>query len=251
MQIIVLPNGRSAALATAQFLTRLLRAQPASVIGLATGRTMIPVYQALVSFHRRGRVDFAKATTFNLDEFVRAESVDDGSYRAFMRRYLFDAVNLSRGRTHFPGEFGTKSAAYDEMISTAGGLDLCLVGIGMNGHLGFNEPARTLAPRTHRVRLMPATRRANTYLFEGRVRDVPRHAYSMGIATILTARTVVLLATGAAKARIVRRAFAGPITTRVPASLLQTHPNALVVLDRAAAAELVRHSAKRDGGARR
>jgi glucosamine-6-phosphate deaminase len=229
----------------------LLRAQPASVLGLPTGRTMIPVYQALVSFHRRGRVDFARATTFNLDEFVGASPGDEGSYRVFMRRYLFDAVNLSRRRTHFPGEQGSQPGSYDDLIVTAGGLDLCLVGIGMNGHLGFNEPAARLTPGTHRVRLMPATRRANAYLFGGRLREVPRLAHSMGIATILTARTIVLLATGAAKAPIVRRAIAGPVTTRVPASLIQTHPNALVVLDRAAAGELARHSAKRGGGTRR
>jgi len=251
MQIIVLPTGRSAALATAQFLARLLRAQPASVLGLPTGRTMIPVYQALVSFHRRGRADFAKVTTFNLDEFVDAGSDDEGSYRTFMRRHLFDAVNISRRRTHFPGEQGSRLTGYDDMISGAGGLDLCLVGIGMNGHLGFNEPAARLTPRTHRVRLMPATRRANAYLFDGRLREVPRLAHSMGIATILTARTVVLLATGATKAAIVRRAIGGPVTTRVPASLIQTHPNALVVLDRAAARELARDRAKRDGGTRR
>jgi len=240
MQIIVLPSGSSAALATAQFLARLLRAQPASVLGLPTGRTMIPVYQTLISLHRRGRADFSKATTFNLDEFVGASPGNEGRYRAFMRRYLFDAVNVSRRRTHFPGEQGSSPSSYDEMISAAGGLDLCLVGIGMNGHLGFNEPAARLTPRTHRVRLMPATRRANAYLFDGRLREVPRLAHSMGIATILTARTVVLLATGASKAPIVRRAIGGPVTTRVPASLIQTHPNALVVLDRAAARELRR-----------
>jgi len=250
MQIIVLPTGRSAALATAQFVARLLRAQPASVLGLPTGRTMIPVYQTLVALHRRGRADFAKATTFNLDEFVGASPRDEGSYRAFMRRYLFEAVNVSRHRTHFPGEQGSPST-YDDMISTAGGLDLCLVGIGTNGHLGFNEPAAKLTTRTHRVRLMPATRRANAYLFDGRLRDVPRLAHSMGIATILNARTVVLLAIGASKASIVRRAIGGPVSTRVPASLIQTHPNALVVLDRAAAGELARHSAKRDRGTRR
>ena len=240
MQIIVLPTGRSAALAAAQFVARQLRQQPASVLGLPTGRTMIPVYKVLASFHRKGRFDLAKATTFNLDEFIDAESRGEGSYRGFMRRYLFDAVNVSVRRTHFPGEQGAGGASYDQMISTAGGLDLCLVGIGMNGHLGFNEPASRLMPRTHRVRLLPTTRRANAYLFKGRLREVPREAYSMGIATILTARTIVLLATGAAKASIVKRAIAGPVTTRVPASLIQTHPNALIVLDRAAARKLMR-----------
>ena len=240
MRIIVLPTGGAAALAAAQFVARQLSEHPESVLGLPTGRTMIPVYRALVSLHRRGRADFATATTFNLDEFVDAEAAHQGSYRAFMQRYLFDAVNVSARRTHFPGERGIDAASYDRMISAAGGLDLCLAGVGMNGHLGFNEPARALAPRTHRVRLLPSTRRANAYLFKGRLREVPQHAYSMGIATILTARTVVMLATGAAKASIVRRAIAGPVTTRVPASLIQTHPNALVVLDPAAARELRR-----------
>ena len=140
---------------------------------------MIPVYRTLVSLHLRGRADFSNATTFNLDEFVGASPGDEGSYRAFMRRCLFDAVNVSRHRTHFPGEQGSSPSSYDDMISAAGGIDLCLVGIGMNGHLGFNEPAARLTPRTHRVRLMPATRRANAYLFDGRLREVPRLAHSM------------------------------------------------------------------------
>ena len=148
---------------------------------------------------------------------------------------------LLNGRTVLVtgGASGLGGATVD-MIVAAGGLDLCLLGIGMNGHLGFNEPAADLTAGTHRVRLAAATRRANAYLFKDQLREVPREAYSMGIATILTARTIVLLATGSAKASIVRRAIAGRVSTRVPASLLQTHPNALVVLDRAAAGDLTR-----------
>ena len=195
---------------------------------------MIPMYKALVRLHREGLANFRRATTFNLDEFLGLPEGHSGSYRAFMSRHLFDGVNLRPAAAHFPGP-DDGSGEYDAAIARAGGLDLCVVGIGENGHLGFNEPAQRLHARTHRVRLLAASRRANAYLFSGETRQVPRFAMSMGIGTILKARTIVLLATGDEKARVVRSAFAGKVTTRVPASLLQGHPNVLVVLDRAAA----------------
>jgi glucosamine-6-phosphate deaminase len=180
-------------------------------------------------------VDFGRASTFNLDEFVGLRPNHPGAYRTFMRRYLFDHVNLRREAAHFPASGPRGARAYERAIARAGGLDVCLVGIGANGHLGFNEPGASLEPWTHRVSLRSETRRANAYLFDGRWQDVPATAMSMGIATILQARTVLLIATGSDKRAIVRRALEGPITTRVPASLLQTHPHALAILDAAAA----------------
>ncbi len=239
MRIIVLPSAILAARAVAQFVARTIRDRPDAVIGLPTGRTMIPVYETLVEFHRRSRVTFRRATTFNLDEFAGLNPAHEGSYRSFMQRYLFGGVDLRPGRIHFPDANGDSPENYDARIERAGGLDLCLLGIGVNGHLGFNEPSGKLAAKTHRVRLMPTTRRANAYLFRN-IADVPRHAVSMGIGTIMNARAVVLLATGPDKSPIVQRALAGPVTTRVPGSLIQTHPNALVVLDQAAAAGLSR-----------
>jgi len=239
MQVLVLPSERRATAAVAGFIGRTLRHTPDVVLGLPTGRTMIPVYEELVRLHRRGRADFRKATTFNLDEFSSVRSDHPGSFSSFMRRHLFDRVNLRTSSAHFPGG-APRTDAYDESIERAGGIDLCLVGLGLNGHLGFNEPAAALAPRTHRVRLLSATRRANAYLFGGRIAGVPSFAVSMGIGTILRSRAVVLLVTGSSKARIVKRAIAGPVTTRVPASLLQAHPNVVVVLDRRAAAHIRR-----------
>jgi glucosamine-6-phosphate deaminase len=169
-------------------------------------------------------------------------AADPRSYASFMRRHLFQHVNLAPERTHLLDgtrrDWQGEATRYESAIAEAGGLDLVILGLGRNGHIGFNEPAATLQARSHLVRLHPVTRRANAKLAGGRWQRVPERALSMGIATILQGRSVVLLATGAAKASIVRRALLGPVTTRVPASLLQLHPNVIVVLDRAAARSL-------------
>ncbi len=240
MQVLVLPTRDTAALAVAGFLAQTLRRAPDIVMGLPTGRTMIPVYRALVRLHQSGLADFGAATTFNLDEFIGLRPGHPGSFRAYMHQHLFDHVNLRRRASSFPRSGRRSGSAYDRSIERAGGLDVCLVGIGRNGHVGFNEPASTLVAETHRVRLLPATLRANAFLFGDRPDHVPKFAMSMGIGTILRARAVVLLAMGKGKAEIVRAATAGPVTTRVPASLLQTHPNVVVVLDRDAASALPR-----------
>jgi glucosamine-6-phosphate deaminase len=160
----------------------------------------------------------------------------------FLRRHLLDRVDVPRARAHglngAAKDWRKEAGAYEQAIARAGGLDLAFVGIGRNGHVGFNEPGDRLQARTHCVRLRTETRRDNADAFGGRWRDVPTHALSMGIGTILNARGIVLLAFGARKSAIVARALRGPVTTRVPASLLQLHPNAIVVLDRAAAAKL-------------
>jgi glucosamine-6-phosphate deaminase len=224
---------------------RALAAHPALVLGLATGRTPIPLYRELVRQHVAGRADFSRVTTFNLDEFLGLSATDPRSYRAFMQKHLFDQVNLSPRRVHFldgtvrPGrEVQRECARYERAIERAGGIDLQILGLGMNGHIGFNEPARSLIARTHSARLKPATRRANARLFGNRLGAVPREALSMGMATILHAKRIVLLATGSTKARCVERMIAGPVTPRLPASFLQLHPNVDVWLDRAAARNL-------------
>jgi glucosamine-6-phosphate deaminase len=224
-------------------IARALAAQPTLVLGLATGRTPIPLYRELVRLHGAGRADFGRATTFNLDEFLGVDPEDPRSYRAFMQKHLFDHVNLSPRRTHFlngaarPGrDVQRECDRYERAIERAGGIDVQILGLGMNGHIGFNEPARALVARTHCTRLKPATRRANAPLFGNRVGAVPREALSMGMATILHAKRIVLLATGSTKARCVERMIAGPVTPRLPASFLQLHRHVEVWLDRAAAA---------------
>jgi glucosamine-6-phosphate deaminase len=242
MHITTYATDTGAAQAAARLVLNRLAAQPSLVLGLPTGNTPIPLYRALVHAHQQGRADFSLATTFNLDEFVGIGRGDAGSYRTFMETHLFTQVNLAPRRAHVldgrAPDWRAEVDRYEALITRAGGLDLVILGIGRNGHLGFNEPAPTLHARSHRVTLRPDTRRANAALFDGRWRDVPTQALSMGIGTILSAREVLLIATGASKARILARALRGPVTTRVPASLLQAHPNVSIVVDRAAAGKL-------------
>jgi glucosamine-6-phosphate deaminase len=215
------------------------------VLGLATGRTPIPLYRELVRYHAAGRADFSRATTFNLDEFLGIGATDPRSYRAFMQKHLFDHVNLSTRRIQClngavrPGrDVERECDRYERAIERAGGIDVQILGLGINGHIGFNEPARALIARTHCTRLKPGTRRANAPLFGNRLAAVPREALSVGMATILHAKRIVLLATGATKARGVARMIDGPLTPRLPASFLQLHRNAEVWVDRAAAGNL-------------
>lgn len=242
MRVVVIRSSREACEAVARHIAAVIRKMPNLVLGLPTGRTPILVYDALADLYDRGRVDFSRVTTFNLDELEGLGRGDPRSYHAFMRRHLFDRVNLLPRRRFIPNGAARdphrEAARYETQIERAGGLDLCLLGIGRNGHLGFNEPAAALDARTHRAMLRPETRRSNAYMFDGRWRDVPAYAVSMGIGTILAARRIVLLATGKEKASIVARALNGRVTTRVPASLLQGHPDVVVVLDQDAAARL-------------
>ncbi len=239
IQIVVQPSARAAAEAVALFLAECLYEDPSLVMGLPTGRTPVPMYRALVTLHRQGRADFSRATTFNLDEFVGLPISHRGSYHAFMTRHLFAHVNLDASRTHLPDGMSAHpraaAAAYDAAIAAAGGLDLVVLGIGANGHIGFNEPAAQLPAATNVVTLRPSSRRGNAKGFGGDASRVPKRAISMGVGTILSARHVLLMATGVEKAAIVAKALRGPVTTRVPASLLQLHPRAVVVLDKAAA----------------
>lgn len=240
IRVFVTPEalGRAVALEIA----RRLAENPRLVLGLPTGRTPIPLYRELVRLHQAGRADFRRATTFNLDEFLGLGARDPHSYRAFMQRHLFDHVNVAARRIQFLNgatrDVGRECRRFERAIERAGGIDLQILGLGTNGHIGFNEPARALVARTHETRLTPATRRANAPLFDNRASAVPREALSMGMATILHAKRIVLLATGATKARSVQRMIEGPVTPRLPGSFLQLHRCAEIWLDRAAAARL-------------
>jgi glucosamine-6-phosphate deaminase len=242
VRIRIFSTPRAAARALAAAIAVALRDNPRLVLGLPTGRTPIPLYDELIALYRAGRADFSRATTFNLDEFVGVAATDPSSYRAFMQRHLFDHVNLPRRRIQFldgaARDLAAACAGYERAIARAGGIDLLILGLGTNGHIGFNEPDIALIARTHRTTLSEATRRANAALFGHRRRAVPREALSMGMATILHARRIVLLATGRAKARRVDRTINGPLTPRTPASFLQLHRDVEVWVDRAAAARL-------------
>jgi glucosamine-6-phosphate deaminase len=240
VKVLILDNAEEAAARVAEIVAARLRAQPATVLGLATGETMRPVYARLVALHREGRADFAKATTFNLDEYVGVAPEHPASFHAFMRETLFDHVNLPPERGHLPrgdaADPEAESREYEARIRAAGGIDLQVLGIGRNGHVAFNEPTSSLGSRTRIKTLTEATRIANAPAFAPK--PVPRHAITMGIATILEARACVLLATGASKAEAVARMVEGPLGADCPATALQMHPAATVVLDGAAAGAL-------------
>jgi glucosamine-6-phosphate deaminase len=237
VRVRVFATPQSAAQALAAAVARELERNTQLVLGLPTGRTPIPLYLELAALYGARRIDFSRATTFNLDEFVGLAPRDPRSYRAFMQRRLFDRVNLRRDRIHFLNgsarDLARECARYERAIARAGGIDLQILGLGANGHIGFNEPGRALVAKTHRTVLSPATRRANASLF-GSARRVPRFALSMGMATILQARRIVLLATGRSKAGCVERMLNGPVTPKLPASFLQLHGNVEIWLDRAA-----------------
>ncbi len=244
MKIRIFPSPPKAARALAREIARAVTRQPRSVLGLPTGRTSIPLYAELVALSRSHGVDFSRATTFNLDEFLGLSADDPRSYHSFMRRHLFDHVNIPPRRTHVlngtAGDVAAECARFERAIARAGGIDLLVLGLGRNGHIGFNEPDRSLVIRTHRTRLRPSTRRANAFLFGHRISAVPREALSMGMGTILQARRIVLFVTGRSKARAVERVVGGRMTTRVPASFLQLHRDVEVWLDVAAASLLSR-----------
>jgi glucosamine-6-phosphate deaminase len=242
VELRIFDRPEHAALALARHVAGALGREPTLVLGLATGRSPIATYAELRRMSAAGEVDFSRATTFNLDEFVGIDASHPGSFRRFMEEHLFRAVGLDASRTHFldgaAPDLDAECDRYEGEIASAGGIDLQLLGLGANGHIGFNEPGRELAARTHRVVLHGVTRRENAALFGGKAEQVPREALSMGMATILHARELALIATGARKARCVERAIRGPLTTRLPASLLQTHRHVEVFLDRAAASLL-------------
>jgi glucosamine-6-phosphate deaminase len=240
--------GRASA-AVAREIAAALSREPSLVLGLPTGQTPTPLYDSLADLCRRGKADFTRARTFNLDELVGLGPSHPSSYRAFMNRHLFSRIDIPRRRTRVLDGLARNSrrecVRFERAIARAGGLDIVVLGLGRNGHVGFNEPGRALQAFTHRARLTPATRRANARWFGGSVRRVPREALTMGVGTILRARRIVLLAFGGAKAGVVQRLLEGPVTTRLPASLLQLHPKVDVVLDRAAAARLRRRATRR------
>jgi glucosamine-6-phosphate deaminase len=240
----IFSSDRVAARVLARRIADALDVNRTLVLGLPTGRTPVALYEEMAALAQQGRADFGHATSFNLDEFAGIPPSHPGSYRQFMERHLFSKVNLPPSRINFldgsapdPRE---ECARYERAIADAGGIDLQILGIGTNGHIGFNEPARELQSRTHLVRLKPETRRSNAALFGGNADAVPAEALSMGMATILQARAIVLLATGRSKASCIERVLNGPLTTDLPASFLQLHHDVAIMIDKAAAEKLER-----------
>ena len=211
--------------------------KPDCVLGLATGSTPIGTYQQLIARYQEGDLDFSQVRTANLDEYRGLTRDNDQSYYYFMYHNLFKEVNIDRANTNIPAGTNPDSAAeaarYDQVIRDLGGVDLQLLGMGHNGHIGFNEPGDAFDKGTHCVDLQPSTIEANKRFFAS-IDDVPKQAYTMGIQTIMSARKILLLVSGAEKAEILHKALCGPITPHVPASVLQLHNDVTVVADEAA-----------------
>lgn len=241
MELIIQKDQEAAALLVARIVANEVRANPRSVLGLATGSTMEAVYRQLVRMHRDENLDFSDCSSFNLDEYVGLPASDVNSYRHFMDDRLFKQINIRHDNTHLPNgcanDLAGECRRYEALISVSGGIDLQLLGIGKTGHIGFNEPLSALRSRTREKALTPTTIQQNAPFFGGADR-MPRRAITMGVGTILDAKRCILLATGEGKAEIIARAVEGPITSMVTASALQLHPRATVIVDEAAASQL-------------
>ena len=215
--------------------------KPNCVLGLATGSTPIGTYDQLVEWYNKGDLDFSEVTTVNLDEYKGLPRTNDQSYYYFMHQHLFDRVNIDPERTNVPNgmepDAEKECGRYEELIRALGGVDLQLLGLGHNGHIGFNEPGEAFEKETHCVDLTESTIEANKRFFAS-ADDVPKQAYTMGIKTIMQAKKILIVVNGENKADIVERAFFGPVTPEVPASILQLHNDVTLVGDEAALAKI-------------
>ena len=236
MEISVHSDYAAVSSAAANHFAQQIHSNKASVIGLATGSTPIGLYARLIEQYRKGQLSLAHVTTFNLDEYVGIPEDHPQSYHVFMKQHLFGQVDIPESQSYFPvGDYaGTR---YDEMITQAGGLDLQVLGIGANGHIGFNEPGSSFDSRTREVELAESTITDNARFFDD-ISEVPRRAVTMGIATIMEARHILLIATGQSKAEAIAATLEKAPSMDVPASCLQRHPSVHVVLDSAAASQL-------------
>ena len=209
--------------------------KPDCVLGLATGSSPVGTYKELIAKYEAGDLDFSKVRTVNLDEYVGLTKDHDQSYAYFMRANLFDHVNIDQNNCNIPNGMNpdaeAECARYDAVIDAFGGADLQLLGLGPNGHIGFNEPGEAFELETHCVNLTPATIEANKRFFDGNEDLVPKQAYTMGIKTIMQARKVLVVANGLAKAKAVKAVVSGPVTPECPGSILQMHPDCILVAD--------------------
>jgi len=242
MEVVIQSTADEATAIAARMIARCVRQKPASVLGLATGSTPLKLYKALIEMHRQG-LDFSRVTTFNLDEYVGLGPDHYASYNRFMEENFFAHVNIPRSNIHIPdglaSDIPAHCAAYERRIRDAGGVDIQILGIGTDGHLGFNEPTSSLASRTRIKTLNEQTRSDNRRFFKDGD-AVPHHVITMGLGTILESRTCLLLAFGEAKASAIAKTVEGPLAALVPGSALQMHPDARILVDADAASGLAR-----------
>lgn len=243
MEVIVRDSYEAMSALAAEMIADVMRTKPDCVLGLATGSTPAGTYQELVRLHREGGLDFSRVTTFNLDEYVGLPPDHVESYRFFMDDRLFRHINIRPENTHVPDgmahDLAAQCEAYEARIVRCGGIDLQLLGIGVNGHIAFNEPGSSLGSRTRIKTLDHQTIRDNARFFES-PDEVPRYALTMGIGTIMDARRLVLLANSKTKTEAIAKTVEGPITAMVPATIVQLHPKATIITDKPAAKRLTR-----------
>ena len=237
MKIISAKDYQALSRAAANIISAQVILKPSCVLGLATGSSPVGTYQQLIEWYKKGDLDFSQVRTVNLDEYVGLDKDHDQSYAYFMRTNLFDHINVDPANTNIPDgmapDEAEERARYDKVIRDLGGIDLQLLGIGGNGHIGFNEPGDAFEKETHCVDLTESTIRANSRFFES-MDEVPKQAYTMGIGNIMAAKKILLVATGTSKAEALYNSLYGPITPKVPASILQLHPDVTVVADEGA-----------------
>lgn len=241
MEVVIRKDYAALCAEAARLVADAIRRKPDLVLGLATGRTPVGLYERLVCMHRHEGLDFSRVRTFNLDEYIGLGPDHPQGFHHFLRVHLLDHVNIARENIHslvgLMHDVDRYCEVYEQKISAAGGIDIQIVGIGRNGHLGLNEPGSSLGSRTRPKTLAETTLADHRKAFS-KAADVPRFCVTMGLGTIMEAKRILLLASGRAKAAIVKKAVEGPITASVPATVLQTHPRASAILDRAAASRL-------------
>lgn len=243
MEVIVKKDYDEMSKLAAEIIARIIRSKPNVVLGLATGSTPLGTYKELIRMHKEEGLDFSQVTTFNLDEYVSLGPDHDQSYRYFMNKSLFNHINIDKSKTNVPDGMAEDVPAfckwYEDQILRAGGIDVQLLGIGANGHIAFNEPGSSLGSRTRVKTLDEKTRKDNARFFKS-IDEVPSYAITMGIGTIMDARQLLLLANKANKADAIVKTVEGPITAMVPATIVQLHPKAVIITDKAAATKLTR-----------
>ncbi|SHK75583.1 glucosamine-6-phosphate deaminase [Clostridium cavendishii DSM 21758] len=238
MKLVVAKDYEEMSKLAAQEMANVVQNKPEAVLGLATGGTPVAMYKELIKMNKEGQVDFSKVTSINLDEYVGLSGNHDQSYRYFMNTNLFNHINIDKTKTFVPNglaeDIEKECKEYDERIANLGGIDCQLLGIGNNGHVGFNEPNEELSLGTHLTSLKEDTIKANARFFNS-IDEVPTQAVTMGLGGIMKAKKIILIASGEGKAEIIEKLLKGKITTQVPASMLQMHNNVVVIVDEAAA----------------
>ena len=237
MDIRILDSAEQIAVAAGEIFVQHIKAKPDAVLGLATGASPVETYRYMISQYRNGYISFARVKTYNLDEYCDLPRSDKNSYYSFMHENLFHQVDIKEENVHLPNgnaaDMAKECADYDAAVASVGGVDIQLLGIGTNGHIGFNEPSEQFTQGTYKVKLTDSTIQSNSIYFDEN--PMPRYAVTMGVGTIMTAKKIVLIATGESKAQAVKGMIQGEITPHLPASLLQNHPDAVIFLDKAAA----------------